>query len=445
MMDRDPGTRAAVVVGAGPGGLAAGAMLRRRGVDALLLDRFPRVGDSWRRRYDRLHLHTIRSLSNLPGLAIPWSEGRWVSRDGVARYLEAYARHHGLEVLSGTEAVGIDRSDGTWGVRTTGPTLQARHVVVATGDDRTPYTPAWPGLEDFPGEILHSSSYRNAEPFRGQDVLVAGTGNSGAEIAVDLFEGGAASVRIAVRTPPNIVPRVVLGIPTQMLGIVLRRFPPAVADALGRNTQRIAVGDLAPYGFPRPALGVYSRHRRDGIIPILDIGLIRLLKTRKVHGVAAVERFEGSDVVLADGDRLQPEYGYRRDGFPRRSRRAGRAPRRPRLPRPPMGPGWSRAGPPLHRVLPPDQRKPPRDGDRGQEDRPRRRRGSGGYPAPAGRSSRNSFTFIALRPGRIAAGTIDCRSSRTMRGLDRRTVLPRVSTSHQPAASTFLTQLRSRP
>jgi putative flavoprotein involved in K+ transport len=290
-------------------------MLRRRGIDALLLDRFPRVGDSWRRRYDRLHLHTIRSLSNLPGLAIPWSEGRWVSRDGVARYLEAYARHHGLEVLSGTEAVGIDRSDGTWVVRTTGPTLHARHVVVATGDDRTPYTPAWPGMEDFPGEILHSSSYRNAEPFRGQDVLVAGTGNSGAEIAVDLFEGGAASVRIAVRTPPNIVPRVVLGIPTQMLGIVLRRFPPAVADALGRNTQRIAVGDLAPYGFPRPALGVYSRHRRDGIIPILDIGLIRLLKARKVHGVAAVERFEGSDVVLADGDRLQPDTVIAATGF----------------------------------------------------------------------------------------------------------------------------------
>jgi cation diffusion facilitator CzcD-associated flavoprotein CzcO len=100
-----------------------------------------------------------------------------------------------------------------WMVCTTGPTLHARHVVVATGDDRAPYVPAWPGIERFSGGLLYSARYRNAEPFRGQDVLVVGTGNSGAEIAVDLVEGRAASVRISVRTPPNIVPRVVLGIP----------------------------------------------------------------------------------------------------------------------------------------------------------------------------------------------------------------------------------------
>jgi putative flavoprotein involved in K+ transport len=100
-----------------------------------------------------------------------------------------------------------------------------------------------------------------------------------------------------------------------MLGIFLRRLPPSFADALGRNTQRIAVGNLAPYGFPRPALGVYSRHRRDGIIPILDIGLIRMLKARKVRGVAAVERFEGKDVVLADGSRLQPDTVIAATGF----------------------------------------------------------------------------------------------------------------------------------
>jgi putative flavoprotein involved in K+ transport len=305
------------VVGAGPAGLAAGALVRRHGVRPLLIERTAAVGDGWRRHYDRLHLHTIRSLSNLPGLGIPWSEGRWVSRDGVARYLERYARHHRLEILSGTEVRRIERSDGRWILRTSSPTLEARRVVVATGFNRTPRLPDWPGRESFAGDLIHSSEYRNPEPYRGKDVLIVGTGNSGAEIAVDLVEGGAARVALAVRTGPNILPRVVMGIPTQMLGLVLRRFPPAVADAMGRNTQRLAVGDLTSYGMPPPARGVYSRHRADGIIPILDVGLVRLIKAGRVRVVEAVEGIDGPEVVLADGERLRPDTVIAATGFRR--------------------------------------------------------------------------------------------------------------------------------
>ncbi len=118
-----------------------------------------------------------------------------------------------------------------------------------------------------------------------------------------------------MRTGPNILPRMVIGIPTQMLGLVLRRFPPAVADALGRNTQRLAVGDLTGYGMPRPARGVYSRHRADGIIPILDVGLVRLIKAGRVRVVGAVERLDGPEVVLADGGRLRPDTVIAATGF----------------------------------------------------------------------------------------------------------------------------------
>jgi putative flavoprotein involved in K+ transport len=306
-----------MVIGAGPAGLAAGAMLRRHGVKPLLIDRTASVGDVWRRHYDRLHLHTIRSLSNLPGLAIPWSEGRWVSRDGVARYLEAYARHHRLEILHDTEARQIERSNGRWAVQTSGPTLHAEVVVVATGFNRTPRIPQWPGRDSFEGELIHSSEYRNPSPYRGKTVLVVGTGNSGAEIAVDLVNGGAREVTLAVRTPPNILPRVVAGIPTQVLGLILRRFPPAVADTMGRNTQRLAVGDLSKYGLPRPPRGVYTRHREDGIIPILDVGLVPLIKARRVAVVGAVERFEGPEVIVAGGSRLRPDAVIAATGFGR--------------------------------------------------------------------------------------------------------------------------------
>ena len=90
-----------VVIGAGPAGLAVGAMLRRRGRDPLLLERAGRVGESWQSRYDCLHLNTARWWSRLPGLEIPRRFGTWVSAKDYARYLELYARHHELDVRLG--------------------------------------------------------------------------------------------------------------------------------------------------------------------------------------------------------------------------------------------------------------------------------------------------------------------------------------------------------
>jgi putative flavoprotein involved in K+ transport len=307
----------ALVVGAGPAGLAAGAMLRQHGVEPLLVDRSGNVGDSWRQHYDRLHLHTVRWLSNLPRLPIPRSEGKWVSRDGVARYLEAYARHHRLNVVLGTEVARLDRDDGGWRASTTDEAIRADTVVIATGYNRFPFLPDWPGREGFTGELIHSSSYRSPQPYRGKDVLVVGTGNSGAEIAVDLVEGGARHVLLAVRTPPNILRRDLGGFPTQVLGVSMRRLPPRVVDALAGATRRLTIGDLRPYGLPLPPRGTYTRVREDDRIPILDVGLIDMLKGRRVQVVGAVEGFDGPEVMLVDGERLRPDAVIAATGFRR--------------------------------------------------------------------------------------------------------------------------------
>jgi len=171
-----------VIVGAGPAGLAAAAALRTRGTDAIILEQGQHVGEQWRSRYDRLHLHTIRWLSDLPGYRIPREFGRWVARDQFVQYLEQYAAHHGLEPQFGVEATRIDRDDGHWAIRTSSGTIPARVVVMASGYTRVPYLPRWPGI--FDGPMVHSAVYRNPGPYRGQDVLVIGAGNSGTEIAV---------------------------------------------------------------------------------------------------------------------------------------------------------------------------------------------------------------------------------------------------------------------
>jgi putative flavoprotein involved in K+ transport len=300
--------RDAAVIGAGPGGLAAAAMLKRRGVDVVVLERSDAVGASWRRHYDRLHLHTARGLSRLPGLRIPRRHGRWVSRDGVIDYLERYARHHELDVRCGVAVERIERADPGWRLAVAGgDDVEAQHVVVATGYNHTPLMPEFPGKEGFEGELLHASEYRNAEPFRGRDVLVVGSGNTGAEIAVDLVEGGAARVRLAVRTPPNIAVRESGGMPTQVVGIAMRHVPPKVADRVLGPVQRAMVGDLSEYGLPRPERGLYTRVAEDDVIPILDVGLVDAVKRGEVEIVGALVGFEGDDAILARRERIQPD------------------------------------------------------------------------------------------------------------------------------------------
>jgi putative flavoprotein involved in K+ transport len=309
--------RPVYVVGGGPGGLAAAATLRQRGVRAVVLEKSEAVGASWRRHYDRLHLHTTRSLSALPGLPMPRSFGRWVSRDDVVRYLEKYAEFHELEIVTGVEVSRIEAAGSDWLLHATGGReLTGRAVVVATGHNHTPHLPDWPGRGTYGGELLHARDYREPAPYAGKDVLVVGVGNTGAEIAVDLVEGGAARVRLAVRTAPHIVRRSTAGWPAQRTGILVRRLPVRLVDLAGGLMSRIAVPDLTEHGLPRPDTGLYSRVRQ-GAIPVQDVGLIDAVRTGRVEPVAALESFDDGKAVLADGSRISPDAviaatGYRR-------------------------------------------------------------------------------------------------------------------------------------
>ncbi|MTE19528.1 SidA/IucD/PvdA family monooxygenase [Streptomyces sp. TRM43335] len=306
------------IIGAGPGGLATAAALRSRGIRSVVLERSDAVGASWRGHYDRLRLHTTRRRSALPGMAIPRSYGRWVRRDDLVRYLEAYVRHHRLEVATGVEVNRIDRNDdGSWLLRANGGReLNSPVVVVATGHNHTPRVPDWPGRDSFTGELLHARSYRDPEPYAGRDVLVVGTGNTGTEIALDLAEGGAARVRLAVRTPPHIVRRSTLGWPAQATAIAVRRLPVRVVDGMARGLARASLPNLSRYGLPRPEAGLYTRVRQ-GAIPVQDTGFVKAVRRGSIEPVAAVESFEGGEVRLADGAAITPDVviaatGYRR-------------------------------------------------------------------------------------------------------------------------------------
>lgn len=305
------------VLGAGPGGLATAAALQQRGLSAVVLEKSPALGASWRGHYKRLRLHTTRSQSALPGLPIPRSYGRWVARADLVRYLEDYAAHHRIEVATGVEVDTVERGEGHWVLHANGGRrLTTWATVVATGYNHTAHLPDWPGRDTFTGELLHASHYHEPAPYAGKDVLVVGVGNTGAEIAADLAESGAGRVRLAVRTPPHIVRRSTLGWPAQRSAILCRRLPVGLVDRMASRIAKTSVPDLAPYGLPRPETGLYSRVL-EGAIPVQDVGLVECVRAGKVEPVAAVESFDGTRVRLADGETVSPEVVIAATGFRR--------------------------------------------------------------------------------------------------------------------------------
>jgi cation diffusion facilitator CzcD-associated flavoprotein CzcO len=290
-----------IIIGAGPAGLATAAELRRRGVAATVLERADAIGASWRSRYDRLRLNSSRWFSKLPNAPYPRGTGLFPSRDEVVGYLEAYAERHELDVRFATEVERIDPVGGAWALKTSAGTVGATQVVVAAGYEHTPIVPAWPGRDRFAGTLLHSGAYRNPAPFRGDDVLVVGPGCSGMEIAYDLSANGAARVRLAVRTPPNMIVRSPIG---PFLARMLMRLPTARADKIMRSVMRRQVGDLSEYGLPLPEEGIASRLKRLKLAPtIVDSEMLDAIRSRRIEVVAAVDTLDEAGAVLADGTR----------------------------------------------------------------------------------------------------------------------------------------------
>jgi putative flavoprotein involved in K+ transport len=308
----------AIVLGAGTAGLAAAATLRSVGVDVIVLERTDRVGASWRTRYDGLRLNTTGWMSTQPGFrASRRRYGEFPSRDAWVQYLEDYAEHHKIDVRFGTEVQHLTSANGGWQVRTDRDELDARFVVVATGFEHDPDLPEWPGRDGFTGELIHSSAYRNPEPYRDRDVLVIGSGTTGSEVAAYLAKGGAGRVRVACRTPPNLITRKILGASINISGIVLNHLPVRVGDELSWLSQRIIFGNLERYGLPRSPRGLATTMRYGQQAPAYAEAFVPLLKAGQIEIVAAVEGFDGPDVLLADGTSIQPEAviaatGYRR-------------------------------------------------------------------------------------------------------------------------------------
>jgi putative flavoprotein involved in K+ transport len=292
-------------------------MLKRCGIEPLVLERTDRVGSSWRSRYDSLRLNTPRLTSTLPGYRMPRRYGRWPTRDDMVEYLDEYARRRRLRIQFGTAVKRVERGEEGWLLETTDGEIATRFAVLATGHDAEPKLPDWPGREGFAGELIHSSAYRNPEPFEGKDVLVVSARNTGSEIACELATMGGCRVWTSMRTPPSVFPREWLGYPLNYSTVVMDLLPDVVLDRAGFLLQRAIYGDLSKHGIPRAPLGVQSATKQRHVSALIDAGFVEALKQGQLRLVDAVERFDGAEVVLADGKRLRPEVVIAATGYER--------------------------------------------------------------------------------------------------------------------------------
>ena len=205
--DRDP---TVLVVGGGQAGLSIAARLTQRGIDTLIVDRWPRVGDNWRGRYHALTLHNQVHVNHLPYMPFPPNWPVYIPKDKLANWFESYAEAMELNYWTSTEFEGgsYDEKAGRWTVtvKRVGQkrVMHPRHVVMATGVSGIPNVPDIAALRDFRGKVMHSSEYGDAAPWKGKKALVLGTGTSAHDIAQDLYSAGA-RVTIVQRSPTLII------------------------------------------------------------------------------------------------------------------------------------------------------------------------------------------------------------------------------------------------
>ncbi|XVE77689.1 hypothetical protein DITRI_Ditri13aG0082400 [Diplodiscus trichospermus] len=294
-----------IIVGAGPSGLATAACLSLRSIPYLILEREDCFASLWKKyAYDRLRLHLDKQFCVLPHMPFPDSYPRFISKNQFVSYLDDYVSHFKINPLCRrcVELAEFDEASKKWIVKARNlgsgevEEFTGRFLVVASGETSNPYTPDIEGLNTFPGDVLHSTQFKNGKAFRDQNVLVVGSGNSGMEIALDLANHGA-KTSIVVRSPLHILSKEIL-----LLGLILLRYIPLnTVDWLMVMLSKLVYGDITKHGITRPKEGPFFIRVAHGNYPVVDVGTYNKIKSRKIQVLPAISSIKGNQVVFQNG------------------------------------------------------------------------------------------------------------------------------------------------
>ncbi|KAK4774401.1 hypothetical protein SAY86_009336 [Trapa natans] len=299
-----------IIVGAGPSGLAAAACLKERGIPSLILERSNCIASLWQNKtYDRLRLHLPKQFCELPFFPFPKDFPTYPTKQQFVAYLDMFVSQFDLKPFFETTVLSaeFDPICRFWRVKTSSGSkgsvaeYTSRWLIVATGENAEEFVPNLEGMDDFQGSILHTSSYKSGEMFRGKRVLVVGCGNSGMEVSLDLCNHNA-QTSIVVRDSLHILPQEMLGTSTFGLCMcLLKWFPAHIVDRLLLLVSYFMIGDTAKYGLHRPKLGPLQLKNKAGKTPVLDVGTLSQIKSGKIEVCPGVKRIRCNSVEFVDG------------------------------------------------------------------------------------------------------------------------------------------------
>lgn len=175
-----------IVIGGGQSGLAMGYYLRRSGLTYVILDNQVEAGGAWLHAWESLRLFSPAQWSSLPGMIMTGGSDYYPSRDVVLEYLKFYESKYELPVQRPVEVQSVFKQEDEFVLKTSAGTYYAKSVISTTGSFNNPYIPKFNGVENFEGQILHSSQYKRPDEFIGKRVVVVGEGNSGAQILAEI-------------------------------------------------------------------------------------------------------------------------------------------------------------------------------------------------------------------------------------------------------------------
>lgn len=307
------------IIGAGPAGLSAAVALRAANLPFEILDAGDQIGGIWdvnraeTPMYEAAHFISSRTQSGFIDFPMPDDYPDYPRHDQVLRYIQSYATHHGLELVTRlqTRVTQARLEGGVWRVVVDrGEPRDYAALVVAAGTTWQPNRPSVPGT--FNGEQWHAFDFRSPEVFRGKRVLVVGGGNSGADIACEAARH-ADRAWLSLRRGYHFVPKHIFGVPADMFAHRGPHLPTRIEEAVfGFLINRVLVGDLSKYGLPRPDHPILRSH------PIMNTQVLHYLSHGDLEYRPDVNELRGDHVRFTDGREEEVDLIVWATGYQRR-------------------------------------------------------------------------------------------------------------------------------